>query len=82
MNFWDILGQYGLPVAACIVLGWYVYRMQKDYTTTLNTILQQRDNELKTVREEHREETKEMARAVDRLSDLITELLVELRGQK
>lgn len=82
MNFWDILGHYGLPVAACIVLGLYVSRMQKEYTATLNTILQQRDDELKKVREEHREETKEMARAVDRLSDLITELLVELRGQK
>ena len=82
MNFWDILGQYGLPVAACIVLGLYVNRMQKEYTATLNTILQQRDNELNKVREEYREETKEMARAVDRLSDLITELLVELRGQK
>lgn len=82
MNFWEILGQYGLPVAACIVLGWYVYRMQKDYTNTLNTILQQRDAELRTVREEHREEVKEMARAVDRLSDLITELLAELRGQR
>lgn len=66
-NLVNLVGSYGFPIVACILMGWYI-----KHTTDNNR------EDIRKIQEEHKEEVTEMTKAINNNTLVIQKLIDRL----
>ena len=65
----QLIAQYGFPIVACLLLGWYVKYQTDSYR-----------EEVKSIQSDHKEEVTKMTEAINNNTLAITKLCDKLKG--
>lgn len=78
ITWFELISQYGFPIFCCIVMGWYVYKTNKEHREEIKELNAMHKEEVEKITSNYADQTKEIVTAVQNNTIAVRELTAKL----
>lgn len=77
----NLIGTLGFPVAVCVILLWYVFRLMDAHKVEVKELTKMHEKQVQELIDKHQQECKELSTALNNNTIVMTQLLEQMRKE-